>query len=220
VLYEWMTAGAADRARRCDRVVLERSLHPLTLDPDTGAPYEAYLRPRADLVEACAQRWPDGRRRVGVVWRSELRGPRRSGEYLSVVEAASLLRPDDDAVVCLQHDVSPEEQEQLTRFSAGRVEFVDDVDLRNDFETTAAFLATFDVVVGVGTTMTELSGAIGTRTVLLQPTQWGAWRAIDGAGQDFWHRSMRVVVAEPAQRREAFLEQAREHLRRELVGPT
>jgi hypothetical protein len=208
VLFQWMTAEARDRAMQCDRVVLERALYPLTLDPGGKAPYAPYLLPRGDLVAGFAPRWSAARRRVGIVWRSELRGPAREIHYLAAREAAELCVPDD-MVVCLQHDATATERDEFSRFCPADVEFVDDVDLRNDFESTAALLAGLDVVVGIGTTMTELSGALGTRTVLLQPTHLGTWRAIDDAGQDFWHQSTVVVGGDPPSDRRSLIRRAR-----------
>lgn len=204
VLYEWMTAQARDRAAECDRVMLERSLYHLSVDGDAGAPYAAYLEPRGDLVDAFTQRWPVTRRRVGLVWRSELRGPTREVQYLSSREVAPLAGPDD-FVVCLQYDATPNERDELTRLSRAHIEFVDDVDLRNDFESTAALLASLDVVVGVDTTMSELSGAVGTPTLFLQPTFLGAWRAVD-AGHDYWYASTRIVTGEPPSDRRSLLD--------------
>ena len=205
VFFKWLTAEARERASQCERVLLERSLYHLTLDDIDAAPYAAYLGPLPELVADFAQRWPAARQRVGVVWRSELRGPAREVHYVSPRDVARLFRPDD-LVVCLQHDATAREREELAGLSAAPVEFVHDVDLRNDFESTAAVLSSLDVVVGIGTTMTELSGAVGTRTLLLQPMRLGTWRAVDAAGHDFWYRSTVVVSGDPPSDRRSLMQ--------------
>ena len=54
-------------------------------------------------------------------------------------------------------------------------------------------VAACDVVVGIGTTMVELAGAVGTPTVMMQPTHFGTWRARPGTDADYWHRSVAVA---------------------------
>ena len=207
-LFTLLTSEARALADRCDGVLLATALHQLTLGPEGKAPYDSYVRPQPELVARVAERWPVGHRRVGVVWRSEFRGPDRDLHYLSVTEAARLL-PPEDLIVCLQHDATAAEREQLTRLSEGRVEFVDDIDLRNDFESTAALLAGLDLVLGVGTTMTDLSGALGTTTLLRPAGRLGAWRATDAAGHDFWHRGTLVVAGRPPSDRQSLLDRVR-----------
>jgi hypothetical protein len=195
-LFPVLTAQARDRGLRCDGVVLAKTLHHLTLGPESRAPYSAYLQPRPELVERFTERWPTGARTFGIVWRSELTDSMRRVHYLTVPELTGLFGPDD-VIVCLQHDATTAERRQLVELGPAAVDFVDGSDLRNDFETMSALVASLDAVVGVGTTMTELSGAVGTPTILLQPTHIGSWRATDGDGHDFWHQSTTVAVADP-----------------------
>jgi hypothetical protein len=211
VLFPVLTDEARGKGLGFDRVVLAKSLHHLTVSSEQPAPYAAYLEPVPELVDAFTRRWPTIGRTVGIVWRSELLDPMRRVHYLTVPELSGLFGPDD-VVVCLQYDATALEWSQLEQVGAGSVVIVDDVDLRNDFESTAALVASLDAVVGVPTTMTELSGAVGARTILLEPTHLGTWRATDAAATDFWHRSMRVAVVDPPWDRHALVQRARELL--------
>ena len=215
-LFTLLTAEAHDRGLECDRVILGKSLSTLALRPPDEAPYPAYLRTRPDLVAEFHHRWPAANRTVGVVWRSEFRSGMRDVHYLTVEDLAGLFN-SDDLVVCLQHDVTAIERSALTRLCDGQVHFPDDVDTRNDFESMAALVRSLDAVAGVGTTILELSAAVGTSTAMLQPTHFGTWRSTDEGGHDFWHQSMLVTALERPWERPRLIERARQLL--ELPPP-
>ena len=186
-MYEHLDVAADLIARECDHVVLGRSLGSMV---NARAPIGAYLHPQPDLVEAVSGSVRDA---IGVVWRSEFDHAVRSIHYLRPEHLAALGqlgRP----VVCLQHDARPEEREELERALGASVRFLDDIDLRDDFETMAAVAAGLYAVVGIGTTFVELAGAVGTTTVMLYPNRVGVWRRCDG-DRDFWHRSMHAVFS-------------------------
>jgi hypothetical protein len=186
-MYDLLSAEAANRASCADRVVLGRSL--IRLTPD-AAPYEPYIRPDPLLVE----RFRPERSTIGVVWRSEFVDPMRSIHFVEPTHLAPLTELDVD-IVCLQHDATPTERSTLVQIFGDRVRFLDDLDLRDDFETIAAVTGACSAVVGVGTTTTELAAAVGTPTIYLHPNLIGAWRRVDDGG-DYWHRAMRAAVAD------------------------
>jgi hypothetical protein len=186
-MYDLLSADAAAVASSADRVVLGRSL--IRLTPD-AAPYEPYIRPDSILVE----RFRSERFTVGVVWRSEFVDPMRSIHFVDAADLAPLAELDVD-IVCLQHDATPAERSALVDTFGDRVRFLDDLDLRDDFETIAAVTSACAAVVGVGTTTTELAAAVGTRTIYLHPNLFGAWRRVDG-DHDYWHQEMRTAVAD------------------------
>jgi hypothetical protein len=194
-LFDLLTAEARRRAETCDRVVLGRSLQRLSSAANGGRPSPPFLVPSAKLAEEMAGRLSNDTRRIGVAWRSEYNVPLRSIHYLSVEELGPILR-SPGTPVCLQHDATTAECDALRRLSAGRVVFIDDLDLRDDFEAAAALVAALDVVVGVGTTWLDLAAAVGTRGVMMHPTLIGAWRRIDEDGADYWYESLSAVVAD------------------------
>jgi capsular polysaccharide export protein len=188
-LYDLLTQQAFSLARGCDRVVLGRSLQQVAVDCE---PADAYLRPDATLVESIRQRLPGQERLVGLCWRSELTSPFRDIHYLDVRELDPILAIDA-TFICVQHDATDEERIYLTCEGIRRVIFVDEIDLRDDFESTAALLSQLDAVVGVATSMVELGAAVGTPSVLMQPTLFGSWRRIDSVGHDYWYSAMRIA---------------------------
>lgn len=182
-----LTRAAAAAAASTDHVCFSRSLWSLRDSPRPVAPY---LRPDPERVARWRRVVPD--HAVGIVWRSEYSNPMRDIHFVRVEDLAPLARLGRPTV-CLQHDTTEAEREVLQHLF-GNVMFVaDTVDLRDDFEGTAALVATLDGVVGPGTTVVELSAAVGTRTVCLQPNNFGKWRSI-GSG-DFWHQTMSHACA-------------------------
>lgn|GEM_PF-1623223 len=192
-LFDLLTESAAQAARSCSSVVFSRSLPILTTIHPASFPVEAYLQPREDLRLGMVERFADVERPVGVTWRSEFVDAMRSIHYLGV-EALDALLPNDATFVCLQYDATDAERAHLLAAFGERMLFLDDLDLRNDFETMAATVAACDAVVGVGTTLVELAGAVGTRSIMLQPNRFGSWREQSGHA-DYWYASMRVASA-------------------------
>ena len=192
-LFRLLTEDADAIARSADRVVLSRGLKG---GVDASQPFrsEAYLQADPAAVEAVRGRLPDGAR-CGIVWRSEMRTMIRNIHYLDVDDAVRIADAVGAPMICLQHDVDDTERAALE--VAGAAVFLDDLDLRNDFETLAALVSELDLVIGIGTTTTNLSSAVGTPTLMAQPTHFGTWLAQGPAGDHFWYDTCRVVAAEP-----------------------
>jgi len=186
-LYDVLTEEAAKLAHASPKVVFSRSLPQLSVSPGSGHPYPGYLRPDTTRVGRFAERLSELTSPTGLVWRSEISGPMRDIHYLTVDALRPFAELDRD-FINLQYDASEEERRVLRQIFGERIVFFDDVDLRNDFEAAAATMAACSAVVGVVTTASELAAAIGTDTILLQPNQFGAWRAQQD-GWDYWHES-------------------------------
>jgi len=203
-----LDSSALSVGRAADSEVLGRSLPEAV--GSAGLPAAGYLTPsQAGLDLARARR--GSQPLIGVVWRSEMRSPMRDVHYLSVDDLDALLPPGVE-IACLQHDVTEGELNALSDISHGSLIDLTDVDLRNDFDTSAAVVASCDVVVGIGTTMVELAGAVGTPTVMMQPTHFGTWRANPYTDVDYWHASAVVARVERPWETVMLIEKARQQL--------
>ena len=206
-LYDLLTAEAYEVAQSCQRVALGRNLPRLSID---DSPYRPYLTPEPATVERLRPRIPSNA--IGVVWRSELADPMRSIHYVGardLVDLVELGRP----MVNLQHDISATERSDLGAMFGDRMVFLDDLDLRDDFEVMAAVAALCESVVGAGTTALELSAAVGTPTIALQPNLIGSWRQRPNGVGDYWHGSMRVAVSDDINDRRGCVRQAQSLLK-------
>ena len=196
--------------RTFDRVIPTRSLPSLKHRVHGTAPIQPYLCPQQQLVDEFTARWghlPP----IGIVWRSERRDALRNIHYLEVDDLEPMLSIEHP-FVSLQYDATDEEREGLLRLTNGRAIFIDEIDMRNDFESLAALLRSLRATVGIGTTTVELSGAVGTPTIMVQPTTFGTWRSMDGYGTDYWHKTVRVTSIIDPWRRPELVEETRQRL--------
>jgi len=195
-LVDLLTARAYATSDACDEVVLARSLKS-GLGQTVGAQDEPRLQPRKDLISETSHL---GQGKIGLCWRSEKQDPSRDIHYLKASELHALFYGGSQ-FLCLQHDVTADERAQLAQMAGGRIDFVETLDLRNDFETTAALMANLRCVIGPGTTTTALAAAVGTPTVVMHPTHFGTWLARPSG--DYWFTCRQNIVATwPLQRQD------------------
>lgn len=136
----------------------------------------AYLTPDPALTRAwrkelfmVGSQWGDEKKlAVGICWRSILAGATRDRHYTTLRDLAPLLAVPGVRFVNLQHGLTGEECGDPL---ISRLHHFPEIDLKDDFEGTAALLSELDVVIGPGTTMTTLAAAVGTRTWMLAPRQ-------------------------------------------------
>ncbi|WP_048647510.1 hypothetical protein [Nitratireductor soli] len=192
------------------------------LRPDYSAfgKTQSYLMARPDLREEWAKKvrlqgvseLPN----IALSWRSMLRHVRRDMHYLAVDDLAPL--KSLDAVYWLfQTGVEDEEVADLKRLLPN-VRLADPLDLKDDFEGMAAFLANMDCVIAPCNTTAELAGALGVPTIMFGRTRGSRWRARE-SGQDIWHPSVRNAFGEPLGNRAATVEAIVSELRLTLKQP-
>lgn len=109
--------------------------------------------------------------KVGICWRSIQRSERRNLHYATPAELAALLRLQGVHLVNLQYGMEESEGGELAAQGLRLASFPD-LNLRDDFEGTAALLSQLDAVVGPETTMTALAGALGRPTFLFRHASW------------------------------------------------
>jgi len=191
-----LTQRAYELASSHDHVVLGRAVKNVRDFARGPAPQSAFLLPDPNRVERWAKKLASSRPVIGIVWRSEFQTSWRANNYLTADELSPLASLDA-RFTCLQHDVTDDERDSLKATFGGRMRFLDDTDLRDDFEEAAALVASLDLTIGVGTTMTNLAAAVGCPTIMMQPTHFGSWLSTNDHGADFWYEACTVVVAEP-----------------------
>jgi len=184
---------AGQIAARADRIVFARELPGLLGLAERSPQSVPYLRPAPDTRSANSGKFEDPGPAVGIVWRSELSSMMRSIHYLDLAHLESMFDTNLN-FVCLQHDASESERNWLTHRLGRRISFVSGVDLRDDLDAAASLISSLDAVVGVGTTLVELAGALGVPTVILQPNHFGTWRSVDADRHDFWYQNVRVAA--------------------------
>lgn len=160
--------------------------------------------PRSRWLEADAGRvadWQDRLEntghtlRVGVSWRSAVMTADRRGAYLPLESMAALFAVPGVTLVNVQYDECAEELRAASaRFNRPILGW-SGLDLRNDFEETAALLSSLDLVIAPANSVGELAGALGVPVWrFCRPD----WTRLGTAGRP-WYPSMRVYHPMPGE---------------------
>jgi hypothetical protein len=152
-----------------------------------------FIRHPSRLVALPLALPPSSLPRVGLVWRSILRSPQRNVHYIQPADFEALAGVDAE-FWCLQARAEPDELDTL------RAVFPDirlpELDLVDDLEGQASLIANLDAVVSPLTTTAELSGILGTTTLILSRTRSTAWRR-NPDGSDVWYPQARLMIGTP-----------------------
>jgi len=129
---------------------------------------EGYLEADPARAMALRARLDDGRKVIGLSWRSTAAA---IGEAKSarLGDFAALLRRPDCRFVDLQYGDTQADRDTLERELGVRVERLDDVDTMHDIDGVAALMTACDAIVSVSNTNAHLAGALGRPTFVLLP---------------------------------------------------
>ncbi|MBK3775583.1 tetratricopeptide repeat protein [Azospirillum brasilense] len=126
--------------------------------------------------------------RVGIAWRSQLMTMERQWSYLPLDAWGPVLGVPGVAFVNLQYDdCEAEILRAEARFGVPIYE-LERLDLKNDFEGTAALTANLDLVIAPANSVAELAGALGVPVWRFGARDWTHL----GSGVRPWYPSMRV----------------------------
>ncbi|MFL7023253.1 hypothetical protein BCS58_02900 [Enterovibrio norvegicus] len=124
--------------------------------PDT---LKQQWQPRLDDIRASN---PDAQL-IGLCWRSGLAAATRNMHYLVAEEVAYLLKQFPNAVfINLQYGECSKELKKIHKISGVQVVQLEGLNLRDDFDGTAAVIAGLDAVITAGTAVHRLTTAVGT----------------------------------------------------------
>ncbi len=127
--------------------------------------------------------------RVGINWRSGLRGADRRRYYAAFEAWRPLVEVGGAEFVNLQYDDCEEELAAMERVTGRRIHRWAGVDLKHDLESVAALMWHLDLIVAAPTAVTSLAGAVGTETWQVDPgTDWTAF----GEDRSPWFPAIRV----------------------------
>jgi Flp pilus assembly protein TadD len=129
---------------------------------------EIYYRDRLSTLA-------NGRVKVGVLWRSIKLTPGRSLGYTAIEQWHEILKLKEFYFVSLQYNLHQSELEYINQNFKDSLMVFDEINLKDDFERTCALISNLDIVVSPNTTMFELSGALGVKTLLMWGGSQGAY---------------------------------------------
>lgn len=150
---------------------------------------------------------------VAISWRSLLKSSRRLVHYLDAQDLAPLASVN--ATFWLFQTSIEEEELSALRSILPAVRVINGLDLRDDFEGMAAFLANMDCVVAPLNTTAEFAGALGVPTIIFGRTEGSRCR-VTPDGVDRWHPSARWAFGTPLGERAATVDAIANELRHML----
>lgn len=127
--------------------------------------------------------------RVGIAWRSQLMTEERRSAYTRLDEWAPLFALPGLTIVNVQYGPVEDELSKAERRFGVTIHRWADLDLKDDFENTAAMIAGLDLVVSVASSAGELAASLGVPVWRFGgPDDWSAL----GAGCRPWYPTMRL----------------------------
>ncbi|SMH28799.1 tetratricopeptide repeat protein [Azospirillum agricola] len=133
--------------------------------------------------------------RVGISWRSQLMAEERRASYLPLDQWGPVFAVPGVTFVNLQYDECRAEIAQAEARFGRPIHGWTGLDLRDDFEETAALIANLDLVIAPANSVAELAGALG---VPVWRFGHRDWTHLGTAGRP-WYPSMRVFQPLPGQ---------------------
>ena len=125
--------------------------------------HEGYLKPDPERVAYWRQKVEaagDGIR-IGLSWRSMHRNVSRDMVYTELADWAELIAADGITCISLQYHEPDEEIAALERDTGLKVHLMEGVDLKDELDEAAALTKACDLVVSAGTSVADMSGALG-----------------------------------------------------------
>jgi tetratricopeptide (TPR) repeat protein len=178
-----------------------------------------YLRVNPALAGALRQRLsPDGRRVIGVSWRST--NKYSSGAKSSrLADFTALLGIRDWRFVDLQYGDTSAERDDLQQRYGIEIIRLPDVDTTNDIDGLAALIAACDAVFSVSNTTVHLAGAQGKPTWVLLPFAFGRHWYWQYSGRETpFYKSVRLCRKKKGQSWADLARSAADELRMHLEG--
>jgi len=130
---------------------------------------------------------------VGISWRSSLTTTARNEHYLEVKDLLPLFTIPNVVFVNLQYDDCEEELKFVQSKYPEKLINFDSLDQYNDLDGVAALMSSLEFVVSPATTVAELSGALGIKTILFSRSSELNWRKINKNGDDVWYPNTKIV---------------------------
>jgi hypothetical protein len=144
--------------------------------------FRPFIIPKEDLLLEYKKKLDavsKGRPKVGVLWRSVKLTPARVRAYTNPEEWDGILDREDLCFINLQYGLHESERDSIRATFGNVLNIFEEIDLKDDFERTIACVANLDLVISPDTTMFEIAGSLGVRTLLMTVWPRGYFGRID-----------------------------------------
>ena len=131
--------------------------------------------------------------KIGICWRSGNVDPLRNLHYLNLNKFGALFEVENFQIVNLQYGDCEGELVAAESYFGKSILRWPDLNLKDDFDGTFALMTELDFIVTVGTSVHEMGGAVGTKTLFITPP--GGWHSF-GQARHVWFPDMTIFESE------------------------
>jgi Flp pilus assembly protein TadD len=131
------------------------------------------------------------KKRVGISWKSGNLNAERNIHYTNLIDWKVIFETPECEFINLQYGDCEAEIIEVENFFNLKIVRFEDLDLKNDFESTLALISRLDLVITVGTAVSQQAAAIGSPVVLMMQRDWSNF------GTDYYPFYENVVTLFP-----------------------
>lgn len=113
------------------------------------------------------------KKKIGICWRSGKLNPERNINYTNLADWGDIFKLSEEFdFVNLQYGECEDELLNAESLYGLKIIRWPKLDLKNDLDSVAALLSNLDLVVTIGSAVSCLAGAVGTKQLLMMPDNW------------------------------------------------
>lgn len=146
-----------------------------------------YLFPDQEKVEKFKNLLPQGKKKIGIVWRGNKKHYNDTNRSLTLKEFEPLWKLKDEIVfISVQKGDGEDEAINYPPYRP----IINLCEHINDFSDTAALMANLDMLISVDTAVVHLAGALGLKCYVMLPSQNSDWRWLEERNDSPWYPSI------------------------------
>jgi len=149
-------------------------------DFSSSAPYLIINKNKAEIFERKMNILDNSKIRVGICWRSGFQNAERNISYTELTDWEPIFKLKNLEIINLQYGECENELLLAEKYFNINILRWDDLDLKNDFESTLALISRLDVVITVSTAVLTMAASVGVKTILMDNYTW------TNLGEDFY----------------------------------
>lgn len=141
-------------------------------DFNNSGPYIIVDKNRAEEFENRLSLGKNTKIRVGICWRSGFQNAERDISYTKINEWLPIFKINSLEFINLQYGDCEEELKSVEDNFGIKVRRWDDLDLKNDFESSLALISRLDLVITAATAVHTMAAGVGVKTILMSSYGW------------------------------------------------
>jgi len=158
---------------------------------------DPFLEPLAEDVLRASEKYnfKTKKIKVGISWRSSLNNAARNEHYLNIDQLLPLFEEDMFQFYNLQYDECDAEIAEINDRNPNKIINFENLDQADDLYSVACVMKNLDIIISPATTVVELAGALGIKTLLFTNSHELQWRKINDQNQDVFYSNTEIIDA-------------------------